>query len=39
MCRLEGKFFVFEAIVVAMAFIFNKKYKELNKRITELEKK
>lgn len=39
MCRLEGKFVIFEAIVVAMAFIFNKKYKELNKRITELEKK
>lgn len=39
MCRLEGRFVIFEAIVVAMAFIFNKKYKELDKRIAELEKK
>lgn len=39
MCRLEGKFVIFEAIVVAAALIFNKKFKELDKRIAELEKK
>ena len=39
MCRLEGRFVIFEAIVVAAVFIFNKKFKELDKRVAELEKK
>ena len=39
MCRLEGKFIIFEAIAVAAAFVFHKKFKELDKRIAELEKK
>lgn len=39
MCRFEGKFVIFEAVIIAAAFVFHRKFRELDKRIAELEKK